>query len=160
MRRSILIILFSTFMCGFISAQQDYSGAVGIRLGTYNGVTGKMFLNSNSALEGILSSRWNGFNLTGLYEFHKNAGAVHGLNWYIGGGASLGFWDNRYYPYPNKYHHDEQFTEIAANGILGLEYNFEFPLNLSIDWIPSFGLLGNNHFYIDGIGISARYYFD
>ncbi len=62
------------------------------------GLTVKHFISQRSALEGLLSTRWRGFEITGLYEVHNNAFDVERLNWYFGGGGHIGFWngDNTY----------------------------------------------------------------
>jgi hypothetical protein len=49
---------------------------------------------------------------------------------------------------------------IGIDGILGLEYNFvEVPINLSIDWKPSFNIVNNHDFWADGGALSIRYIF-
>ena len=81
MKKIILTFTLVIFLSAFASAQ-DYNTGVGLRLGFSNGLTVKHFVSQRSAFEGILSTRWRGFELTGLYEVHNNAFDVTRLNWY------------------------------------------------------------------------------
>lgn len=59
-----------------------YTTGLGLRGGYTSGISIKHFVRSNAALEGILGTRWEGFSLTGLYEWHKpNALGVRQLTW-------------------------------------------------------------------------------
>ena len=158
MKRIGLTILLAV-CCFFVGNAQDYNTGIGLRAGFSNGLTIKHFISSTSALEGIISSRWRGIELTGLYEIHGRAFQTERLNWYAGFGAHVGFWDGRY---TNKYwgNDGERYTVIGVDGILGLEYNFvEIPFNLSIDWKPAFNFFGYSGFWADGGALSIRYIF-
>ena len=154
--------LIYTFLLIFasltISYAQDYSTAIGVRGGWAYGLTVKHFISGNSALEGILSSRWQGFNITGLYEVHGTAFGVARLNWYYGGGGHIGFWNGKY----NKKWFDDEtnYTVIGIDGILGLEYTLsEIPINFSLDWKPAFNIIGHSGFWGDGGAFSVRWAF-
>ena len=95
MKKIILTFTLALFITALASAQ-DYDTGVGLRLGFSNGLTVKHFLSQRSAVEGLLSTRWHGFELTGLYEVHDNAFDVDRLNWYFGGGGHIGFWNGDY----------------------------------------------------------------
>lgn len=158
MKKIALTIFLSAFLLSFSHAQ-DYNTGIGVRGGYANGLTIKHFISSNTALEGILASRWKGFQLTGLYEIHNRAFNTERLNWYYGFGAHVGFWDgddtNDYWGDPGK-----SYTVIGIDGIIGLEYNFsEIPFNLSVDWKPAFNLSGHSGFWGDGGALSFRYIF-
>lgn len=156
MRKVLIVVLMAISSIGF---GQDYSNAIGFRGGFSQGLTFKHFLGSNSAVEGILATRWKGFNLTGLYEIHANAFDVEGLNWYYGGGGHIGVY-NGYLE--NKYFYDptRTYTAIGVDGILGIEYNIgDIPINISADWKPAFNLVGYVGFWGDNGAISIRYYF-
>ncbi len=143
----------------FLSNAQDYGTALGLRLGYFNGVTVKHFVGEKAALEGILTTRWSGFNITGLYEIHNRAFDVDRLNWYYGFGGHIGFWDGRDVYWANDL---DMHTVIGIDGILGIEYNFEeVPINLSADWKPAFNIVGieNDPFWVDGGALSIRYMF-
>ncbi len=144
------LILIATI--GALASAQDYKTGVGLRLGLYNGLTIKHFISDKSALEGLLSTRWNGFEITGLYEVHNNAFDVERLKWYYGGGAHVGFYGSGYV--------GGAVTVVGVDGILGLEYSFsEVPINLSLDWKPQFNFIGYSHFWGDGGALSVRYIF-
>ena len=91
-------------------------------------------------------------------------------NWYVGGGAGVGlgwWWYNSSYWVLN--HNSSRFygfTGLAAMG--GVEYNFKFPLQLSVDYRPLIGIRFSKNdvrFYGDGLflsgalAVSARYRF-
>ena len=139
------------------SYAQDYKTGIGIRGGYFNGLTVKHFIGTKTALEGILDSRWRGFEFTGLYEIHNQAFKTERLNWYFGFGGNVGFWngDNTKWGTPGT-----NYTVIGLDGILGLEYNFkDVPLNIGLDWKPTFNISGYSGFWGDGGAISIRYIF-
>ena len=141
-----------------ITKAQDYSTAVGVRGGWAYGLTVKHFLTENAAIEGIFSSRWQGFNITGLYEIHANAFDVDGLAWYYGGGGHIGFWDGS--KNDRWFDDDDNYTVIGIDGIVGLEYTIsEIPINISLDWKPAFNIIGHSGFWGDGGALSVRWYF-
>ena len=155
MRKGILtIILFISILT--LASAQDYKTGIGFRAGLSQGLTVKHFINGKAAFEGLLSTRWRGLEITGLYEIHNQAFDVSGLNWYYGFGAHIGFWDgNRDWGL-----YDRSYTVIGIDGILGIEYNFnEVPFNIGLDWKPSINLSGYTGFRPDGGAFSIRYIF-
>jgi hypothetical protein len=154
MKKILALLFFYSTMSGAIA--QDYNAAIGLRGGLYNGVTFRKMLSSSEAFEAILSARYVGFKVTGLYEIQKPFPSVQRLNWYFGFGAhASGYQTNKF----NKTI-PSNTTEIilGADGVLGMEYNFDFPLNLSLDWKPSVDLIGYGRFLADEFALSARYY--
>jgi hypothetical protein len=147
-----LVIFISTFATG-----QDYETGIGLRLGTSIGVTAKHFVGQKSAFEGLLTSRWQGLEITGLYEIHNNAFDVDRLNWYFGFGAHLGFYNGDNTPWGEA---NTNYVLLGIDGIIGIEYNFnDIPINLSLDWKPVFNLTGYTGFWGDALALSVRYYF-
>lgn len=73
-------------------------------------------------------------------------------NWSLGVGAGLGIYG---FSNPDLY--------VGAAGHVGVEYNFWFPLQLSIDWRPNLGWkFGSNQYNTGGLyygGIGVRYLF-
>lgn len=150
-----LVITISFFMNSVTA--QNYETSVGLRAGFYNGVTFKHFLSEKAAFEGILSSRWRGFRLTGLYEVHNSAFNEEGLQWYYGGGAHISSWNGRNVNWIND---NENYLVIGLDIILGLEYKFsDAPINISLDWKPAINLIGYSSFVGDGGALSIRYCF-
>ena len=85
----------------------------------------------------------------------NNKGEWH---WYMGVGGSGGF------VFPTSAGNDGWWYAGVA-GHIGIEYDFWFPFQLSLDWRPSIGIAGNNGiaFNIPGlwgvIQIGVRYKF-
>lgn len=126
---------------------QDYNTGIGFRLGWYNGLTVKHFFNNKGAVEGILTTRYGGLNLTGLYEHHLPFFDVNNMNWYFGAGGHVGF-----------YNDNNTFAGIA--GVLGAEYSFDAaPLNVGLDWQPIFSIVNNSGFLHENVALSVRYIF-
>lgn len=156
MKKLVLTLLLAVCVLTFTNAQ-DYKTGIGLRGGLYNGVTIKHFLGSKSAVEGLLSTRWSGFEVTALYEIHARAFDVDRLNWFYGLGGHVGFYNGNNTNWGTA---GTSYTVLGVDGILGLEYSFsEFPINVSLDWKPAFNLIGYSHFWPDGGAFSIRYIF-
>lgn len=156
MKRTIIVVLMGLCL-STVGLAQDYNTGIGLRGGYFNGITIKHFIGDKVALEGILTSRWKGYQVTGLYEIHNRAFQTNRLNWYYGVGAHIGFWDGDRTNWGDR---GTQYTVVGLDGILGLEYNFsEIPLNLGIDWKPTLNIGGYSGFWGDGGALSIRYIF-
>jgi hypothetical protein len=133
---------------------QSYQQALGVKF--YPGaITYKSFSTNTKAFEGIAYLSTDGFRATGLLEFYGNINNAPGLRWYAGPGAHIGFWSNDWRDrYPNR----NDGVAIGLDAIVGLDYKFNgAPINMSIDWQPSFNLIGYNYFEGGWGGISIRY---
>tara|TARA_R110002096_G_scaffold115365_2_gene249793 strand:+ start:176 stop:664 length:489 start_codon:yes stop_codon:yes gene_type:complete len=136
---------------------QNYNTAIGLRGGTGLGISAKHFIQNDIALEGILNTRYSGFNFTGLYEWHKPAFNTEGFNWFYGLGAHIGFWDGDKIPWIND---NEAYTIIGVDAIGGLEYKIQnLPIAISLDWKPAINLIGYTGFWGDNAAFSIRYCF-
>ena len=156
MKKIILTLTLAIFITAFASAQ-DYNTAIGLRLGTSIGVTARHFLGEKSAVEGLLTTRWPGLEITGLYEFSNNAFEVDRLNWYFGFGAHLGFYNGNNTPWGES---GTSYAILGIDGIIGMEYSFiDVPINLSLDWKPMFNLTSYTGFWGDALALSVRYTF-
>jgi hypothetical protein len=134
---------------------QEYKNAIGGRFGSYNGVSFKTGLNKGAMLELIgnfrSSSGVNYVQLTGLYEVYNPISGAPGLNWYYGGGGSVGSMKVKGY---------DGDIYLGLNGVLGLDYKFNgAPINLSLDWIPTLRLTPDTDFYSGDIGLGVRFTF-
>lgn len=153
MKKGLLVLALVTVVtAGSVSAQsttssgQDYTTALGLRLGYPFGITLKHFVSPQGALEGIVGVGY-GFNLTALYEYHGNFSGASGLKWFAGGGLS-------FYSWP------DWGASVGIAGILGLDYKFAgAPIDLSLDWLPAFYFTGYNAFTGGGGALSVRYTF-
>lgn len=165
MKKTLLALAFLLSLSLSLSAQKNYNTGIGLRLGPAYGLTVKHFLSGAGAIEGILHSRhygggrgWggsSGFNLIGLYEHHMSIKGAPGLNWFVGIGGHIGHW--RGWGGHKWYKEDRGYTTIGVDAIIGLEYTIpSAPLSLSLDWKPSFNLLGPGY-WVDGVAFSIRF---
>jgi len=155
--RKTLIILAIAAVFPIMAKGQDYKTSLGLRAGVPYGLTVKHFLNKTNALEGILAGRYGGFVVTGLWENEYWTGKYPGLNWYWGLGANVGFWGTGENP---NLEETESGATVGGNGVLGLEYTFdEFPLNLSIDIMPTINLFSSSVWFEVNGAVSIRYVF-
>ncbi len=154
-----IFVTFSTIIMLCISLNlkaQSYKYAVGGRLGASNGVTFKMFLDKQNAVDFILNFQskkdYSYFRATGLYEIHQPINNGYGINWYYGGGASIG--GRNYKPL------DNGELLLSGDGVVGLDYKFdEAPINVSLDWKPAFEIVPDTHLDLSGVGLSVRFTF-
>lgn len=147
-------VVFISLMTLSLKAQ-NYQTGLGGRIGFFNGFTIKHFIQNNNALEGLLSFRWNGVVITGLYEYQQHFSGAENLDWFIGIGAHVGFWgEDDYYWRDNR----RNYAIVGMDLIGGLEYTFdEVPINIGLDWKPAFNFAGDNHVWFDGLALSIRY---
>ena len=155
----IYFLFFVTSLIIYTSGfGQDYHTGLGIRLGLSNGITVKHFITTDDAVEGILTARWNGFNITGLYERHLPVFDTEGFYFLYGGGVHFGIWDAQKFD-PDSDKSGNQFF-LGIDGILGLEYVFaDVPLSLGLDWKPGFNMVSRFGLTYDEIALSVRYLF-
>ena len=117
-------------------------------------------LGSNNRLEVDLgwrdSRNYDAFKLAGLYQWVR---PIEGdFNWYYGVGGGFGSVD-----FPNIPNSDDNGgLFVFAAGDIGIEYNFNIPLILSLDFRPELGVVGydgfSDNFDFD-IGLGIRYQF-
>lgn len=148
--KSFLFALLLLLSTSTISAQ-SYNTGIGARVGFFNGITLKHFVSPSNALEGIVSFRWGGAIITGLYEWQQPIHSAPGLDYYLGVGAHIGFFD--------KYKWDEdQSSVFGADLVAGLEYTFPTaPFSIALDYKPAFNFIGDNHIWADGVALSLRF---
>lgn len=137
---------FATMM----TAQDIAKNAIGLRLGDSGGFGAEVSYQraiggDNNRLEldlGIRNSnKYNGFKLAGIYQWVWNIDG--GFNWYAGPAAGLASYKYDYKDDNIKYY--ETQTYLFVGGDIGIEYVFDIPLMLSLDFRPEFGL-GNDRF--------------
>ncbi|HEX6915166.1 MAG TPA: hypothetical protein VF145_07980 [Chitinophagaceae bacterium] len=160
MPKKILFFLLITALSASPTLAQNtshsYQTALGVKF--YPGaITLKHFTQPNRALEGLGYFWTHGFRFTGLYEIHGDINGAPGLKWYVGPGAHIQFWNNEWKKaYPNR----DAGVGIGIDGVLGLDYKIGgAPLNLSLDWQPSFNFVGYNYFESGWGGFAVRYTF-
>lgn len=159
MHRKLIICLSFLVLCGGNALlAQNYTTGIGLRGGFWNGFTVKHYTAGEVAIEGILTTRWNGFNITALYEKHKYNFNSDKWDWYYGFGGHIGFWnDVDDHPW---FDETGAFTVFGIDGILGIEFTFsEVPLNISLDWKPAVNFGEYYGFNGDGAALSFRFVF-
>lgn len=159
------LIFMSLFLMGIIfsaNSQNIARNAIGVRLGDNDGFGGEISyqhkLGEMNRLELDLGFRSHknsdAFKLTGIYQWVWNIDG--GFNWYAGFGAGIGSWnaDNDFTG------DDDEGLFINADGNIGIEYDFDIPLLISLDFRPEFGLVGDYGKDTDfDIALSLRYQF-
>ena len=158
MRKYLFILLLPVmFLATSQRAEAQYNNAIGLRLGPSWGITFKHKMSDAAGLEFLLNSHGGGYQVTVMYEHHIPV-ITDGMNFYIGGGGHIGYYDGN--SKNNGWDTNDEGVFIGADGILGLEYTFsEVPINLSLDWKPAFNFVGNTGFWGDGGALSVRYAF-
>ena len=167
--------ILSTFLLlGIVfsaNSQEISKNAIGLRLGDNDGfgveASYQRKLSEKNRLELDLGIRdrsnyygnsygQKSVKLTGLYQWVWN---IEGnFNWYAGVGGGLG--NSRYDYKDNGQRYNESYTYAFVAGDIGVEYLFDFPLQVFIDFRPEFYFTDKvkDDFGPD-IAIGARYRF-
>lgn len=155
MRKTIVsaflsFIFFTTQAQSHTSFSSSYKTALGVKVWDGAGISFKHFFSGNNAGE-LIGYFWNqGTRITGLYEIHGPISGASGLKWYIGPGIHVGFYNTKF--------GDGAFAGI--DGVIGLDYKFSgAPINLSLDWQPSFEFGNARGFTGSWGGLGIRYTF-
>lgn len=156
MKKVSILLPIAALFALTLGAQDISKNALGLRLGDNDGFGGEVsyqrYLHENNRLEFDLgwrdSNNVEAFKLVGLYQWVM---PIDGnFNWFVGAGGGIGSFDAG----------SVDGTFLLAAGDLGIEYNFDFPLLLSLDLRPE---LGFNNDYSDDldldIALGIRYQF-
>lgn len=168
MKKLIFVFIALAAFAFETQAQEISKNAIGLRLGDSDGfgteVNYQRAIGNNNRLEFGLGWRSHrhvtAIKLTGLYEWVWNIDG--GFNWYAGPGLGIGqiSFDDDFYDddFPGDGNDDSE-TFVYAAGVIGIEYDFDFPLLLSLDFRPEFGF-GDYRDDIDfDIALGVRYQF-
>lgn len=156
MKKFVLLCMLAFGLYGAANAQVD-GKAIGLRFGGFSGVGAEIsyqhpFGNANRLEADLGLNSW-GFSLTGVYQWVWDlSGLADGFNWYAGFGGLLGVINDD----------DNKYTSnfgIGVAGQVGIEYNFNIPLQISLDYRPAMYVLPGFGGGYDGICLSARYKF-
>ncbi|WP_111682547.1 hypothetical protein [Winogradskyella tangerina] len=137
--RKLFLTTFAIFTgLLFVNAQEISDNAIGLRIGDDDGfgteISYQRALGDNNRLEANLGWRsgdgFDGFKITGLYQWVWELDG--NFNWYAGAGGGLGS-----YSFDNDAIDSDTFFFLA--GDIGIEYNFNIPLLLSLDFRPELG---------------------
>ncbi|MBI1224899.1 MAG: hypothetical protein GC192_06645 [Bacteroidetes bacterium] len=162
MKKQFTILFFIAFgvLAAFNVQGQNYSSAIGARLGYPLALSYKKFISDAGAIELYGAYRgytyYNWFSVNGAYQYHQDFPNVPNLQWYVGAGAGVYF-----FSYDDGYFNTNYAsTRVAVQGYLGLEYTFEeVPISISADWIPTIFLNKGygNAFGSGYAGLGVRY---
>lgn len=139
-------LFLATFLT--VNAQDFAENAIGIRFGHNNGFGGEISyqrkLSDNNRLEVDLGLRKGGaFKAAGLYQWVWHL--EDRFNWFAGGGAGLASGSGS--------------TTVFGAGVIGIEYNFDIPLVISLDIRPEVGFAGAYDGFHSDLGLGVRYQF-
>src|SRR5690606_17227664 len=161
---AIFAVLFMFAWAG-LSAQEISNHALGLRLCDSDGfgaeISYQKSIGRSNRAEFDLgwrdSREFSAFKLTGLYQWVRPLDG--GFHWYYGVGGGLGNVD---FELADPALDDNDGLFVFAAGDLGVEYNFDIPLLLCLDFRPELGLVGydgfDNGFDFD-IALGIRYQF-
>lgn len=160
MKKVYLAFMFITSFSMF--SQTISENALGLRLGSNDGfgyeLSYQRALGSNNRLELDLGFRnannIDAFKLVGLYQWVWNIDG--GFNWYAGAGGGVASWSSKFN------NNKSSGTYFLGAGNVGIEYNFDIPLLISIDYRPELYFGGNGGFgnsFGSDIALSLRYQF-
>jgi len=162
MKKLFFLAIFFIGFTAVSNAQSISDNALGLRLGDSDGMGAEISyqraLGENNRLEFDLGWRngndYNGFKLSALYQWVYTLDGD--FNWYVGAGGGLGSFDGK----NNLDGFNDTF--FYAAGDIGIEYSFDIPLMLSLDFRPELGFgndtLNNDDLDFD-IALSIRYQF-
>lgn len=131
-----------------INAQDISDNAIGVRFSGGNGTGGEISyqkaLGSNNRLEIDLglANEFTDFKATALHQWVWNL--EEKFNWYAGFGGGIV---------------SANGTGIYAAGTIGIEYNFDAPVLLSIDYRPEVGISGGLTGLNSDVALSVKYQF-
>ncbi len=160
-KRILIIVTLIVSSITSIQSQEIAKNAIGLRIGDNDGfgaeISYQRGLSDNNRLELDLGWRdWDSataIKLAGIYQWVFNLDK--GLNWYVGPGGGVGFVDyNNDFPGDNS--SDSYFF---IGGDIGIEYDFDIPLLLSIDVRPEIGFGDFNDDLDLDIALGIRYQF-
>ncbi|APG63871.1 hypothetical protein LPB136_13605 [Tenacibaculum todarodis] len=147
--KKILLSLGLIIAGAFSANAQDISeNAIGLRFSGGNGVGGEITyqraLGENNRLEIDLglANEFTNFKATGLYQWVWNL--EDKFNWYAGAGGGIV---------------SAGGTGIYAAGVVGIEYDFDTPILLSVDYRPEIGISGGLSGLNSDVALSVKYQF-
>lgn len=150
-----VVALFAVVMLMTVGAMaQVKTNALGLRFGGGDGwgteISYQRALTSSTRLEGDLgffsSNDYNRMRVTGIHQW---VWPIQGsLSWYAGLGACIGHESSRIGGSNN--------FILDAVGNVGIEYQLDIPIQISLDFRPAVGL---SEFSGSSIGLGVRYTF-
>ena len=148
---AFIFFVFGALSFGFGQGIADH--ALGLRLGDSDGfgaeISYQKHVANNNRLQFDLgwrdSREYDAFKLAGVYQWVENIDG--GFNWYYGFGGGLGSADFEPRDDGNgTFRDDDDGLFVFAAGNVGVEYNFDIPLVISIGTRPELGIINYDGF--------------
>lgn len=164
MKKGLLLIAILAFVgAATVGAQPR---AVGVNIGYGFDISYQHALGEANMIDVSLNlPLFSGIGVTATYDWINPFGTAipwnlaGQWNWYMGVGAGAGA-----YHLFNRWIYTSWY--VGAVGHIGIEYCFNFPLQLSLDWRPNIGIEGwgshvgfNPYGLYSGISLGVRYLF-
>ncbi|HEU5053849.1 MAG TPA: hypothetical protein VFT78_12080 [Hanamia sp.] len=155
--KKVSVLLFSIIcLTATTTHAQTYQTALGAKFYTANGSIGGVNVrhstSSNTALEGSLLFFNGGIGFEGLYEYQAPINGAEGLQYFVGGGAMIGFGTGPRY---NDEHNNSTSFALRLTG--GVDYKFaDAPIDISLGLDPFFYLAPYTSSDL-ALGIGLRY---
>ena len=142
MKKNLFTAILLVVLACSGQAQNLSKNALGLRLGDNDGFGGEISyqraISSDTRLEFDLGWRnskdYDAVKLAALHQWVWNIDG--GFNWYAGVGGGIGSWKTSTYYINNVKYKGDSNTVLFAAGDIGIEYNFDIPLQLSLDFRP------------------------
>ena len=156
--KNICLVAIALIGFAFTSSAQDIAdNAIGLRLGDSDGfgteISFQKGIGDNNRLEFGLgwrnSSSFSTIRAIGLYQWVWTLDG--NFNWYAGAGGGVAFLSHD--------NDDLDETALLMAGNIGIEYNFNIPLLISLDFRPEFGFGDINDDLDFDIALGIRYQF-
>jgi len=159
--KKLFLLSFALIGFAFTTQAQDIAdNAIGLRLGDSDGfgaeISYQRALGTDNRLEFGLGWRdgknYDALRVVGLYQWVMNLDG--GFNWYVGAGGGFSSYSIDVSPGD-----DESDTSLFVAGDIGIEYNFDIPLLISLDFRPELGFGDFNDDLDFDIALGLRYQF-
>ena len=144
-------LIAAVLVLGFTVAANAQPRAIGGTLGYGVNFSYQNYVGGQSNMIDLVAGLWgfNGIHAACAYDWIFPIQG--GWNWYVGPGAGVGF-----------DFVDKGYFALNVGGQIGVEYQFNIPLNLSLDYRPMINVLGFSkghwaNFY--GVALGIRYRF-
>jgi hypothetical protein len=143
MKKTFLLLVLLVGLSLTMKAQES---ALGIRCGYGGEISYLHPMGGDNRLEADLGLWSHGVDATAIYDWVFKDWPLNfdgNFHWFTGVGGTLGLHNN---------------ASLGLAGNIGVEYNFNIPLQLSLDYRPVF-YFGSDGFWGDGVALGVRYVF-
>ncbi|MEI6141217.1 MAG: hypothetical protein WCP85_18250 [Mariniphaga sp.] len=159
MKRQLFFLTF--ILLAYLGMAQETKQALGLRLGGNDGfgtsISYQYGLSDLNRLEfdlGMHSGHdYNSWGLGGIYQWVWDIDK--GFSWYAGAGGKIGSWN-----WESNYAGTKKSGMfLSAAGNVGIEYTFPIKIQVSLDAMPTLGLINDGEAFGTDIALSVRYRF-